>query len=71
VRQYLALSIDSHLGRQQKPAALPAMASRRPAPPLVAYRMATCDHINSVALEQLEAAVRRSSRPARFARVSK
>lgn len=60
VRQYLSLSIDCEYSSRPR-GTLPALPqTNQPAPsgtpPLVAYRMATCDHINSVALEELETA---------------
>jgi len=61
VRQYLALSIDCEYSGRVRGSLPPLPGLRQAAPPgtppLVAYRLATCDHINSVALEELEAAV--------------
>ena len=60
VRQYLSLSIDCEYSARPRGnlPPLPQVNQAIPAgtPPLIAYRLATCDHINSVALEQLETA---------------
>jgi tetratricopeptide (TPR) repeat protein len=61
VRRYLALSIDCEYSGRPRGSltALPGIDQPAPpgTPPLVVYRLATCDHINTVALEQLEAQV--------------
>ncbi len=58
VRQYLSLSIDCEFSSRPRGTlpALPRTNDPVPAgtPPLVAYRLATCDRLDSVALEQLE-----------------
>jgi hypothetical protein len=63
VRQYLSLSIDCEYSARPR-GNLPALPETNQAVPagtssLIAYRIATCDHINSPALEQLEAATPR------------
>jgi len=63
VRQYLSLAIDCEYSARPR-GDLPALPQTNQAVPagtssLIAYRIATCDHINSPALEQLETAAPR------------
>jgi tetratricopeptide (TPR) repeat protein len=70
VRQYVSLSIDCEYSSRPRGNLPPLPEINQVVPdgtsPLIAYRLATCDHINSVALEKLEAAAPRFAEGSAF-----